>query len=94
MRIYEYTPGFIHAKMYVSDDKTAIVGSANMDYRSLFLHFENCCAFYGGQMVQDVLSDLKECMSVSHEVTLEETNRTPLPKRIAQVILRLFAPLL
>ena len=94
VRIYEYTPGFIHAKMYVSDDKTAIVGSANMDYRSLFLHFENCCAFYGGQMVQDVLSDLKECMSVSHEVTLEETKRTPLPKRIAQVILRLFAPLL
>ena len=70
MRIYEYTPGFIHAKMYVSDDKTAVVGSANMDYRSLYLHFENCCSFYGGQMVQDVRHDLEECMAVSHEVTL------------------------
>ena len=94
VRIYEYTPGFIHAKMYVSDDKSAIVGSANMDYRSLYLHFENCCAFYGGKMVQEVRSDFEECMAVSHEVTLEETYRTPLPKRLAQVLLRLFAPLL
>ncbi len=94
VRIFEYTPGFIHAKMYVSDDKTAIVGSANMDYRSLYLHFENCCAFYGGQMVQDVRADLEECMSVSNEVFLEDTYKTPLPKRVAQLILRLFAPLL
>lgn len=94
VRIFEYTPGFIHAKMYVSDDKTAIVGSANMDYRSLYLHFENCCAFYGGQMVEDVRTDLEDCMSVSHEVTLEDTYKTPFFKRIAQVILRLFAPLL
>ena len=94
VRIFEYTPGFIHAKMYVSDDKTAIVGSANMDYRSLYLHFENCCAFYGGQMVQDVRADLEECMSVSNEVFLEDTYKTPLPKRVAQLVLRLFAPLL
>ena len=94
VKIYEYTPGFIHAKMYVSDDKTAIVGSANMDYRSLYLHFENCCAFYGGQMVQDVRADLEECMSVSNEVFLEDTYKTPLPKRVAQLVLRLFAPLL
>ena len=94
VRIYEYTPGFIHAKMYVSDDKTAVVGSANMDYRSLYLHFENCCSFYGGQMVQDVRHDLEECMAVSHEVTLADTRSTPLPKRLLQVLLRLFAPLL
>ncbi len=94
VRIYEYTPGFIHAKMYVSDDKTAIVGSANMDYRSLYLHFENCCAFYGGKMVEDVRADLEECMAVSQEVTLEDTYKTPLPKRLVQVLLRLFAPLL
>lgn len=94
VRIYEYTPGFIHAKMYVSDDKTAIVGSANMDYRSLYLHFENCCSFYGGQMVQNVKLDVEQCMAVSNEVTLEQALATPLPKRIFQVILRLFAPLL
>ncbi len=94
VRIFEYTPGFIHAKMYVSDNKTAVVGSANMDYRSLYLHFENCCSFYGGQMVQDVRNDLEECMAVSREVTLEDTRSTPFFKRILQVFLRLFAPLL
>ena len=94
VRIYEYTPGFIHAKMYVSDDKTAVVGSANMDYRSLYLHFENCCSFYGGQIVQDVRHDLEECMAVSHEVTLDDARSTPLFKRLFQVVLRLFAPLL
>lgn len=94
VRIYEYTPGFIHAKMYVSDDKTAIVGSANMDYRSLYLHFENCCAFYGGHMVQDVKTDIETCMAHSHEVTLEDTAKTPWFKRIGQLLLRVFAPLL
>ena len=94
VRIFEYSPGFIHAKMYVSDDKTAVVGSANMDYRSLYLHFENCCVFYGGHMVQDVHADLLRCMQVSHEVTWEDVKNVPLPKRIFRVILRLFAPLL
>ena len=94
VRIFEYSPGFIHAKMYVSDDKTAVVGSANMDYRSLYLHFENCCVFYGGRMVQDVHADLTRCMQVSHEVTWEDVKNVPLPKRAFRVILRLFAPLL
>ena len=94
VRIYEYTPGFIHAKMYVSDDRMAIVGSANMDYRSLYLHFENCCAFYGGKMVQDVRRDIERCMTQSREVTLEDVDHTPWPKRLFQLFLRLFAPLL
>ena len=94
IRIFEYTPGFIHAKMYVSDDKTAVVGSANIDYRSLYLNFENCCCFYGGKMVKDVKSDLEECMRVSREVTLEDTKKTPFFKRIFQIFLKLFAPLL
>ena len=94
VRIFEYTPGFIHAKMYVSDDKTAVVGSANMDYRSLYLHFENCCSFYGGHMVTNVKQDLEACMAESHEVTMEDTRDLPFYKRILQIFLRLFAPLL
>ena len=94
VRIFEYTPGFMHAKMFASDDKAAIVGSANMDYRSLYLHFENCCAFYGGQMVRTVRKDLEQCMAVSRECTLEEVYRTPLPKRILQIFFRIFAPLM
>ena len=94
VRIFEYTPGFIHAKMYVSDDKTAVVGSANMDYRSLYLHFENCCSFYGGHMVKDVRDDLLECMRVSREVTWEDVRGVPPVKRMFRTVLRLFAPLL
>lgn len=94
VRIYEFTPGFLHAKMYVCDDKTAIVGSANMDYRSLYLHFENCCAFYGGKIVRAVRRDMTDIFAQSREVTLEEVKRTKLPKRLMQSLLRFFAPML
>lgn len=94
VRIYEYTPGFVHAKMYVSDDKEAIVGSANMDYRSLYLHFENCCAFYGGHVVRDVRDDIRATLQESREVTMADVNSTPLPKWLAQVFLRFFSPMM
>ena len=94
VRIYEYTPGFIHAKMYLSDDKLAIVGSANMDYRSLYLHFENCCAFYGGHIPHDVKEDFLQTMAQCHEVSLREAQNAPLYKWVAQIFLRLFAPLM
>ncbi len=94
VRIYEYTPGFNHAKMYVSDDKHAIVGSANMDFRSLYLHFENCVAFYGGHMVGDVKRDMLAMFDASHEVTLEEIRKTPALKRAVQVVAKFFAPML
>ena len=94
VHIYEYTPGFMHAKMFVSDDREAIVGTANLDFRSLYLHFENCCAFYGGLIVQRVLQDIKNVSRECHEVTLEETYHIPLYKVFAQIFLRLFAPLL
>ena len=94
VRIYEYTPGFLHAKMHVSDDAVAIVGSANMDFRSLYLHFENCCAFYGGEIVRDVRRDIEHCFAVGHEVTLREVSATPLHRRLLQIIFRFFAPLM
>lgn len=94
VRIYEYTPGFNHAKMYVSDDKTAIIGSANMDYRSLYLHFENCVSFYGGPIVQQAKQDMLESFACGTEITLEDTRRISLPKRLVQVVARFFAPML
>lgn len=94
VRIFEYTPGFLHAKMYMSDDELAIVGSANMDYRSLFLHFESCTTFYGGQVVKDVKTDFDHILSVSKEVTLEDVRKTPFFKRILQLVFRLFAPMM
>ena len=57
MRIYEFTPGFMHAKVSVSDDVIASVGSVNMDYRSLYLHFECGCLLYDCPCIQDIKAD-------------------------------------
>ena len=94
VEIYEYAPGFLHAKMYVSDDAQAIVGSANMDFRSMYLHFENCCSFYGGSMVQAVKSDFTETLGECRRVTLDEVKKTPLWKRIFQIIFRIWSPMM
>ncbi len=94
VRIYQYTPGFNHAKMYVADDAVAVVGSANMDYRSLYLHFESCVAFYGGPVVPATKQDMLRSFEKAHEVTLEEVQTMPFFRRIAQIFARFFAPLL
>ncbi|MDD2993204.1 MAG: cardiolipin synthase [Pygmaiobacter sp.] len=92
VRIFEYTPGFLHAKMYVSDDSVAVVGSANMDFRSLYLHFENCCAFYGGAIINDVRNDILHCCDVGREITLDEVKALPWYRRLLQIVFRFFAP--
>lgn len=94
VKIYEYTPGFMHAKMFVRDDEQAIVGTANMDYRSLYLHFENCCSFYGGHIVKEVKKDFDEIIAQSKQVTLEETKKISKLKRVLQLILKFFAPVM
>ncbi|MEG0769994.1 MAG: cardiolipin synthase [Ruthenibacterium sp.] len=94
VRIYEYTPGFIHAKMHLSDDKIAIVGSANMDYRSLYLHFENCCVFYHGGIVQDIKRDFTATLAESREVLLSDIAQLPLYRRALQIFFRFFAPMM
>ncbi|MDE6598633.1 MAG: cardiolipin synthase [Oscillospiraceae bacterium] len=94
VKIYEYTPGFVHAKCFVSDDMRAVVGSINLDYRSLFLHFECASYFYRhpvvAQVEQDVQNTLKRCM----QVTIEDCKRFNVFKQIAGHVLRLFAPLM
>ncbi len=94
VRIYEYSPGFNHAKMYVSDDKAAIIGSANMDYRSLYLHFENCAAFYGGAVVAAAKADMEACFAASRELTLADTRHVPFGRRMMQILAKFFSPLL
>ena len=96
VRIYEYTPGFIHAKSYVSDDEIAVVGTINMDYRSLYLHFECGVVMYGCDAVEDLRRDAEETFAVSHEVHAGEGHRKKfiaLMDAFLDSILRLFAPL-
>lgn len=72
VKIYEYTPGFVHAKVFVSDDRTATVGTINLDYRSLYLHFENGTCLIGSTKVLDIRKDVEETIEKSHEVCLKE----------------------
>jgi len=93
VKVYKYTPGFIHSKVYVSDDTIATIGTINMDYRSLYLHFECGCYFENVNIVSDVKKDLLETMEKSHEVTEKEANPS-LVKGFWQAFLRLLAPLM
>ena len=92
--VYEYTPGFIHAKTFVCDGKIATVGSANLDYRSMYLQYECGLWMYNSDCIKDIKDDLLETMEKSHLVTLEECKNWPLGARIIQKMLHPFAPLM
>ena len=94
VQIYEYTPGFVHAKVLVSDDKRAVVGTVNFDYRSLYLHFE--CGVYmeGTAAVAQVEADIQDTLSRCQMVTLAQCLGRKLGSKIVGWVLRLFAPLL
>lgn len=94
VKIYEYTPGFIHAKTFICDDIYATVGTVNLDYRSLYLHFECGVWMYKASCIKDILKDYKETLKLSHEITLEECKNVNVFRRIFRAILRLFAPLM
>ena len=93
VRIYEFTPGFDHAKNMVSDDTLGIVGTCNMDYRSYFLHFENGVLMYRSPEVVRLRQDFEQAIARSHEVTMEEVQKTNVFVRMFRGILRLLAPL-
>ena len=94
VKIYTYTPGFIHAKCFVSDDVQATVGTVNLDYRSLCLHFECGVWMYRTRAVLQVKEDALKTFAESHEVTLEEFQKKSFLVRTFMGALKLFAPLL
>lgn len=94
VQIYEYTPGFVHAKVFVSDDDTATVGSINLDYRSLYLHFENGVFIYNNSEVDRVERDFQQTLAKSHKVTLTEVKNMTAFTKISGQVLKLFAPLM
>ncbi len=92
IKIYEYTPGFLHAKSMVCDDECAVVGTINLDYRSLYLHFENAVYFSGCQAVTDVRRDCEETFAVSKACTVENSKRG-IFGRLTDSLLRVFETL-
>lgn len=94
VKIYEYLPGFMHSKAFVSDDVLATVGSINLDYRSLYFHFECGVWLYKTQSVKDVKDDFVQTFDRCKQITLEECKAINPLKRIVRGFLRLFAPLM
>lgn len=94
VRIYEYTPGFIHSKTFVCDDCYGMVGTINLDFRSLFLHWEDGVWLYNASCLADMKEDFLKTAEISHEVTYAETQKVGPAGRLVQAILRVFGPLL
>ena len=93
VKIYEYTPGFVHAKCFVADDREAVVGTINLDYRSLYHHFE--CALYlnGGEAVDEVERDFLHTQEKCRAVTAETIKQEPWMLRLAGFFMKVIAPL-
>lgn len=93
VKIYEYTPGFIHSKNVISDDELAVVGTINFDYRSLVHHYENAVLMYQTESIVDIKQDFEDLFDVSKEISLE-TLQNSWYQRLLKEIMQLFAPLL
>ena len=94
VEIYEYTPGFVHAKVFVSDDEKAVVGTINLDYRSLYHHFE-CAAFmFKTPCIADIYRDYEETLASCSRVTLQSIKKEKLYYKIMGPIMKFVAPLM
>lgn len=92
IRIFEYTPGFIHAKSYICDDEFGVVGSVNMDFRSLYLHFECATLLYRTSGLAELKKDSLETIEASREITLKDCKQGIIGG-LFDSVLRVFAPL-
>lgn len=94
VNIYEYTPGFVHAKVVVADDESAVVGTINLDFRSLYLHFECAVFIHKNPSVQKIEEDFQATLKKCELVTLEDCRRYPFLPKFTGRMLRLIAPLM
>lgn len=94
VKIYEYTPGFIHAKTFVVDGEYGVVGTINLDFRSLYLHFECGVWMYKTESIAQIHDDFLKTQALSQQITLEECRSVKWYRKTGRAILRLFAPLM
>jgi len=94
VKIYEYTPGFIHSKTFVSDDEYAVVGTINMDFRSLYLHFECAVWMYNTSSIKDIKEDFLDTLKVCRQVTIQQVRGIQWFRTVAGSVLRVFAPMM
>lgn len=94
IEIYEFTPGFMHAKTFVVDNEYGVVGSINLDFRSLYLHYECGVWLYKTESIKSMKDDYLETLKRCHKVTMEECKNTSSIRKVLRLIIRMFAPLL
>ncbi len=94
VEIYQFIPGFLHAKSFVSDDEKAVVGTINLDYRSLYLHFECAVFFCEMDTVLDVEQDFQNTLAQCRKITLETCRNEKITTKVYGRVLRLIAPLM
>ena len=94
VHIYEYDPGFVHAKVFVSDDEKAVVGTINLDYRSLYHHFECATYMLRTGCIPQIEEDFESTLAKCSEVTYETIKKTKLSYKIRGGIMKIFAPLM
>ncbi|MDD4089092.1 MAG: cardiolipin synthase [Tissierellia bacterium] len=92
--VYQYTPGFNHGKTFVVDDEYAVVGTINLDFRSLYLHFECGVWMYNTDSVRQVKESTLKALKISRKVEMRDIKNTPRIKKMGRAVLRIFAPLM
>ena len=94
VKIYAYKPGFLHAKSFVCDDEIAVVGTINLDYRSLYLHFEDGVWMYKNTVIREIKKDFSENLDECDQVSLDFCRNRKWPVKVMQSLLRLVAPIM
>ena len=94
VKIFEYLPGFVHAKVFLSDDCRAVVGTINLDFRSLYLHFECAAYLHGVPSIADIRRDFRQTEQRCRQISLAQAKSAPLHTRLAAAVLKVLAPLM
>lgn len=94
VKIYEYTPGFVHAKVFLSDSAEAVVGTINLDYRSLYHHFECATYLYGVDCIRDIEEDFQATLAKCRQVTPESARREKWTVKLTGHLMKAVAPLM
>lgn len=94
VEIYEYTPGFLHAKSFIVDDQYAVIGTINLDYRSLYLHFECGLWIYNSKVIFDMKKDYFKTLGLCTKISIEDCEKVSGLRKLYRSILKVFAPLM
>ena len=94
VKIYEYTPGFVHAKVFVSDDSKAVVGTINLDYRSLYHHFECATYLYRTDCIPEIEEDFQQTLEKCRKVTEETIKGEKVFYKVVGQVVKFLSPLM